>query len=195
MGACARMLRNTRYRKQQTKHHRHPNYRHHLVAHHADWITPPTSLWSRHFRSGTTFVETGGNLGVNSGSSFADTFPVSKGVIWLLIATAAEVTPVVCPGFVATLHFSSLQYVTGVYFLGFKRYFVSSARSVDYELALNSIPLQTQTHLTLYVYHLTTLSNSLLTSFPNDTDVPNSRDDHNVHRCNTDASLSGKLCI
>jgi hypothetical protein len=36
------------------------------------------------------------------------------------MATFAEVTPAVCPGFVATLHFS--QYVTGVYFLGFERY-------------------------------------------------------------------------
>ena len=51
-------------------------------------------------------METGGNLGAISGSSFADASPVSKGVIWLFIATFAEVTPVVCPGFVATLHFS-----------------------------------------------------------------------------------------
>jgi hypothetical protein len=106
MGACARMLRNTRHRKQQTKHHRHPNRRHHIVAHHAHWIAPPTSLWSRLFRSGTILVETGGNIVGGSGSSFADAFPVSKGVVWLLIATFAEVTPVVCPGFVATLHFS-----------------------------------------------------------------------------------------
>jgi hypothetical protein len=39
------------------------------------------------------------------GSSFADAFPVSKGVIWLFVATFAEVTPAVCPG-IATLHFS-----------------------------------------------------------------------------------------
>jgi hypothetical protein len=51
-------------------------------------------------------VETGGNLGGSSGSSFADVFPVSKGVIWLFIATFAEVTPAVSPGFVAAVHFS-----------------------------------------------------------------------------------------
>jgi hypothetical protein len=51
-------------------------------------------------------VETGGNFGGSSDPSSADAFPVSKGVIWLFIATFAEVTPAVRPGFVTTLHFS-----------------------------------------------------------------------------------------
>lgn len=106
MGACARTLRTTRHRKQQTEHHCHPNYRCHITAHHAHWTAPPTPVWSRHFRSGTTLVETGENFGRSSGSSFTDTFPVSKGVIWLFIATFAEVPPVVCPGSAVTLHFS-----------------------------------------------------------------------------------------
>jgi len=106
MATCASTLRTTRHRKQQTKHHRYPNNRHHIIAHHAHWIAPPTPLWSRHFRFGTTLVETGGDLGGSSVSSSADAFPVSKGVIWLFIATFAEVTPAVRPGFVAALHFS-----------------------------------------------------------------------------------------
>lgn len=47
-----------------------------------------------------------GILVESSGFSFTDAFLFSKGVIWLFIATFAEVTPVVCPGLVATLHFS-----------------------------------------------------------------------------------------
>ena len=83
-------------------------------------------------------METGTNLGGSSGSSFANT--VSKGVIWLFIATFAEVTPVVCPGFVPSSYFL-LKYVTGVYFLGSKRYLSPPARSVGDELTLNSILL------------------------------------------------------
>jgi hypothetical protein len=63
MATCARTLRSTRHRMQPTNHHRHPDYRHHVIAHHARWIAPPAPLWSRHFRSDTTLVETGGNLG------------------------------------------------------------------------------------------------------------------------------------
>ena len=122
MGACAKMLCTIRHRKQQTKHYRHPNYRHHIIAHHAHWIAPSTPLWSRHFRSGTTLMESGVNLGGSGGPSIADAFSLCKGVIWLFVATFAEVPPVVCLGFVATLSFFSLQYFTGVYFLESERY-------------------------------------------------------------------------
>lgn len=104
-------------------------------------------------------METGGNFGGSSGSSFADAFPVSKGVIWLLIATIAEVTPVVCPGFVATLHFFHYSTLQVFIFLDLNgTVFVSSARAVDDELALNSILLQTQIRLTSYVYYFATLT-------------------------------------
>ena len=156
MVACAKTLRSTRHRKQQTKHHRHPNYRHHIIAHHAHWIAPSTPLWSRHFRSGTILVETGGNFGGSSGSSFVDAFPVSKGVIWLLIATFAEVTPVVCPGFVSALyfsHYSTLQVFICLDLNGI----CLSARSVDDELVLNS-RCKTQIRLTLYVFYFVALT-------------------------------------
>jgi len=105
------MLRTTRHREQQAKHHRHPNYRRHIIVHHARRIASSTAPWSRLFWSGTTFVETGVNLARSSGSSFADVFPVSKGVVWLFLATSAEVTPVVCTaGFVAHLFFFTVRY-------------------------------------------------------------------------------------
>jgi hypothetical protein len=59
--------------------------------------------------------------------------------------------------FCSTSSIFSLQYVTGVYFLGSERY-LSPARSVDDESALNAILLQTQTRLTLYVCFFATLT-------------------------------------
>ena len=52
-------------------------------------------------------METGSILDRDRRSSFVDVLPVVKGVIWLFLATFAEVTPVVSPaGFVAPLLFS-----------------------------------------------------------------------------------------
>jgi hypothetical protein len=57
------------------------------------------------------------NLAGASGSYFADMPSLAKGVIWLFLATIAEVTPVVSStGFVAPL--LSFHCVIGVYFLG-----------------------------------------------------------------------------
>jgi hypothetical protein len=56
-------------------------------------------------------VETG-NLDRDRGSSSTDVLPVVKGVIWLFLATFAEVTPVVSPaGFARVLfsHYITLQ--------------------------------------------------------------------------------------
>jgi hypothetical protein len=52
-------------------------------------------------------VEAGLNRCAGGGSSFADVLSVSKGVIWLFLATIAEATPAVSPaGFVPPLLFS-----------------------------------------------------------------------------------------
>lgn len=115
----ARTLRARPYREQQTQHHRHPRYRHRVIAHDARWTVPPAPLWRRHV--GTTIVETGLNLAMGGSSSFADMPSLAKGVIWLFLATIAEVTPVVSPPrFVAPLLFFSFHCVVGVYFLGSK---------------------------------------------------------------------------
>ena len=62
-------------------------------------------------------------VGISAGAAslpslMHSSFP--KGIIWLFIATCAEVTPVVCPVLVTTLHYS--QYVAGVYLPRFERY-------------------------------------------------------------------------
>jgi hypothetical protein len=53
-------------------------------------------------------VETGLNLAMGGSSSFADMSSLAKGVIWLFLATIAEVTPVVSPH--ALLHLFSFSY-------------------------------------------------------------------------------------
>ena len=55
-------------------------------------------------------MEAGVNPGGVGGSSFADIPLIPKGVIWLFLATIAEVTPVVClANFVALLILFSLR--------------------------------------------------------------------------------------
>jgi hypothetical protein len=66
-------------------------------------------------------VETGSILDRDRRSSFVDVLPVVKGVIWLLLATFAEVTPVVSPAGLLLLFFCSSRYVTGIYFVGSER--------------------------------------------------------------------------
>ena len=70
----------------------------------------------------------------------------------------------------------------------------SSAQSVDDEFALNSILLQIQIRSTSYVRFIVMMNHNL-TSFRNETDVPSSLDDYNVHRCDTDVSLFVRLWI
>jgi hypothetical protein len=67
-------------------------------------------------------VETGLTLEWG-GSSFADVLSIPKGVIWLFLATFAEVTPAVSPASFGATHsfFSSLHHVTGVCFVGSER--------------------------------------------------------------------------
>lgn len=90
----------------------------------------------------------------SSGSSFANA--VYKGVIWLFIATIAEVTPVVCPGFVVSLHISYCSTLQVFISLDLNGICLLRPDQSMMSLTLISILLQTQTRLTLYVYYFAT---------------------------------------
>jgi hypothetical protein len=73
-------------------------YRLHLVGHHARWLASPALLRFRCICSGAPALETGEVLAVLACSLFsasANVISVREGVIWLLLATLAELPQVV----------------------------------------------------------------------------------------------------
>jgi len=95
MDTRARRLYSGQHRKHQAKHHRHSRYRCHFTSHHARWVAPHTPLWMRQVWSGIPHVETGLILGSPGALLSLILFSPHKGVVWLFLATIAEVPPAV----------------------------------------------------------------------------------------------------
>src|SRR5579863_2085695 len=98
MGTFVVHLRGNQHPQHETQHDLHHHHRRCLTTYYACWLAPSglPRIWRVWY--GTLYVETGG--GVRTSRSWcllsADTFSVRKGLVWLLLATIAEVPPVVC---------------------------------------------------------------------------------------------------
>jgi len=96
MESSAVLLRSTRHPQHEAQHNHHPRHRHRITSHYADRLAPPGLPRTWRVWSGTSHVETGEGVCPSSrGSLSTDTLPVRKGIVWLFLATIAEIPPVV----------------------------------------------------------------------------------------------------
>ena len=118
-------------------------------------------------------------------------FSVRKGVLWLLLATIAEVPPTVGPIYITATFHSSQRNVTGIDFL----------ESKWYRCFLSSIIMKGD-ETTLKITDALNLVRSCLEPCGGDSyalsqsiDVSATSDDHALNLCDSDVSLSDRLRI
>ena len=88
----------SKFTKQYRNFHLHVYHRFHLVGDHALWLVSPPPSWRRLICSRKSALETGDFLAVLACVQFslsADVIFIREGVMWLLLATLAELPPVV----------------------------------------------------------------------------------------------------
>ena len=91
-------MRPTRRQEEQANYRLHVHYRLRLTGHHARWLASPASPRCGHISSGTTSLETGEVVAFLAWSQpppSANVISIREGVLWLLLATVAELPPAV----------------------------------------------------------------------------------------------------
>jgi hypothetical protein len=142
-------------------------------------------------------LETGGIATISlscDALSILTCFRFCKGIMWLLLATVAEIPPLVSSAYSFSRPFYAHLHVTSQVLIVLNlNGIVISFRCIDEESGLNSILPKFQNHLTWYVPDCHNAGDVLIPI--HNTDLSASFSDNDDNCCDTHVSLPSRLCF